>query len=132
MLQRRLTYFLLLLTLIAAACASTGGGPPSDPNVLTQEELAEVAAGVLPPPASYLRPRWLQIRGARSINSSVQIAVFLNRTYLGDPDVLKSYHPKGVLRVRYLDGSTASASLTGFDSRHVEGAIVIETGTGRD
>ena len=117
----------LVVAMAGAACASSSGIQRTDSNVLTQQELQDSGVSNLYDAVFRLRPRWLQIRGARSINSSVQIVVFMDRAYMGEPEVLRSYDVKSALRLRYLDGATASATLRGFDSRHVEGAIVIET-----
>lgn len=122
----------IVTVLVLNACASSG--PPlqsSDQSVLTREEIQATGVANLYQAIERLRPRWLEIRSARSINSSVQIAVFLNRSYVGEPEVLKTYTLNSVARIRYLDGPTATASLSGFDSRHVEGAIVLETTVSR-
>jgi hypothetical protein len=120
-----------VLTTAFSGCASSGQVRPIDSTVLTQEEIATAPVSNLFEAVERLRPRWLQIRSVRSINTGVQIAVFLNRSYLGEPEVLRTYDTKSVARLRYLDGATASATLSGFDSRHVESAIVLETQTGR-
>ena len=128
---------LLIQTILAAglagtsACASGGRATPVDSTILTREEIAAAPVSNLFEAVERLRPRWLQIRSVRSINTGVQIAVFQNRSYLGEPEVLRTYDTKSVVRLRYLDGATASATLSGFDSRHVEAAIVLETTTGR-
>ena len=133
--MRRITSYIVLVLAVFAvtACASSGGAAvkATDSTILTREEIQATGVANLYQAIERLRPRWLEVRSARSINSSVQIAVFLNRSYVGEPEVLKTYTPNSIVRVRYLDGPTASASLTGFDSRHVEGAIVLETSISR-
>lgn len=111
----------------AAGCASSGnGGGSSDRNLLTREEMSEISANNVYEAVERLRPRWLQIRAARSLIGSTEIVVFMNRSLLGGPDVLRQFNPSNVARLRYLDGPTASAQLSGLGGRAVEGAIIIE------
>lgn len=112
----------------AAGCATSGGGTaePSNRNILTREEMAEVSATNVYEAVERLRPRWLQIRASRSMIGSTEIVVFMNRSLLGGPDVLRQFLPANVARLRYMDGPTASTQLAGLGGRAVEGAIIIE------
>ena len=113
-----------------AGCAS-GSAVRRDPNLLTREEIETITVSNLYEAVDRLRPRWLEVRGVRSVNTGTTIAVFLNRAYLGGIEVLKTYDVRAFPRLRYLDGPTASATLTGYDStQHLEGAIVLETNAG--
>jgi len=116
--------------LLFGACApasTTSGSGRSD--LITREELEETGAGTLYEAIERLRPRWLTLRGQRSLGGTTDIVVYQNQSYLGSIDVLRQLAPDMVVRVRYLDAATASASLPGLGSRHIEGAIVIETST---
>jgi hypothetical protein len=128
----RIRYRLRLVSLVAvlgaAACASApNGGSGGSSNVLTREDVDASEAGNLYDAINQLRPRWLTVRASRSLGLTTEIVVYQDLTYLGNPEVLRQLSPNMVARIRYLDGATATASLPGLGSRHVEGAIVIET-----
>lgn len=120
-----------LVALFGAAACGSANATRRDPNVLTLDEIETVTVSNLYEAVDRLRPRWLEIRAVRSVNTGTSIAVFMNRSYLGDIEVLKTFDVRAFQRLRYLDGPTASATLTGYDtSRHLEGAIVLETTAG--
>jgi hypothetical protein len=120
----------LLFVLAVTACAQATAGNGSNTNVLTQEEIMAVGVNNLYEVIQRERPRWLQTRGQRSFgqaSAAVEIVVYQNQTLLGGLDMLRQLSPGTALRLRYLDGATAMASLSGLGSRHVGGAIIIET-----
>jgi hypothetical protein len=120
----------VLLPAFLAACASApdqrAGGRSS---VISQAELETMMDSDLYEVIDRLRPRWLHPRGVTSLRvtqTTGQIVVFMNQTYLGGTDMLRQYRPGEVVEIRYLDGPTAAAELRGYDSsRHVSGAIVL-------
>jgi hypothetical protein len=119
---------LLLLAVVACAPATASGG--ANANVLTQEEIMAVGVNNLYDVIQRERPRWLQIRGQRSFgqaSAATEIVVFQNQTMLGGLDILRQLSPEIAHRLRYLDSATAIASLSGLGSRHVGGAIIIDT-----
>lgn len=119
------------LLVLAAACASSNGdGPRRDSNILTAEEMATAPVSNLYEAVEQLRPRWLQVRTRRSLNMESEVSVFLNRSYLGGPQELRSMGISGVAQLRYLDGALASATLRVPSGRAIEGAIVVETSGG--
>jgi hypothetical protein len=120
----------LLLAVAIAACAPATAGSGSNTNVLTQEEIMAVGVNNLYEVIQRERPRWLQTRGQRSFgpaSAAVEIVVYQNQTLLGGLDILRQLSPGTALRLRYLDSATAISSLSGLGSRHVAGAIIIET-----
>ncbi len=120
----------VLLLLVVGACASTGseGRERINYNLITSEEIhGATAATTLYDVVHQLRPRWLQVRVARTFEGGGEIVVFQDQTFLGTPDVLRQFAKDAVHSLRYLDGPTASASLPGLGARHVVGAIVMET-----
>jgi hypothetical protein len=130
MTRRALFPMLFLLVAAAGACASSGGGAAgTNRNVLTREEIATVRVANVYEAVERLRPRWLQIRAPRSLGGQTEIAVFMNRSYLGGPEVLRQFEPTSITQVRYLDGATAMATLAGLGGKVVEGAIIIEVAT---
>lgn len=116
-------------TLAVAACASAGTAGESrrvDQNLLTREEMATVDVSNLYDVVERLRPRWLQIRAPKSINSTTEIVVYMGQSYLGGPDVLRQFNMNTVAQLRYLDAAKAYATLSGIGGRSVEGAIIID------
>lgn len=126
-----LPLLVLLLLGFVAACATTGeGGPRSDPDELTSEELLSVQVNNVYDAVQRLRPQWLDKERQsdnRSFNLQSGIVVYHHQTFLGDVDVLRQWSTEAVRQLVWLDGSQASATLPGLGSRHVAGAIVIET-----
>ena len=120
----------LLFALVTAACASTGGATAvrSNPDLLTREEVMAAEATNLYQVIERLRPRWLRPRANQSFtNLPTDIVVYQGQTMLGTTEVLRQLTPSVAARIRFLDGPTAAASLPGLGSRHVAGAIVIDT-----
>lgn len=117
-------------TCLALACASAGG--PREAGSLdriTRDQIVGVdGARNLYDVIQRLQPRWLQVRaGDRSFGLTTGIVVFQDNAYLGDVDALRQISPDVAYELRWLDGATASATLTGLGSQHVAGAIVIST-----
>lgn len=129
MLQRvHLAMAVALPVLLACAANTSGDGTQpqrSTSNVLSADELQSAGARNLYEAIERLRPRWLQVRGMRSFNTETDIVVYQERTYLGTTEELRRMGTEGIYEVRYLDGTTASATLPGLGTRHVEGAIII-------
>jgi hypothetical protein len=123
--------FRLLLTAtlpFVAACAVQGGGlPRSTSDVITRAELREASARNLYEAIDRLRPRWLQVRGgSRSFTMETLIVVFQDELYLGNQDQLQRLGTEGVYSVRWVDGQTAQATLSGIPmGTHVDGAIIV-------
>ena len=126
--------FLPLLAVLIAACASSGRSGSSirrDPNLISTAEIEEeIQSGVrdLFELVERRRPRWLQVRGERSLNLQTVIAVYHNEARLGGIDALRGYPLTAVTSLKYLDAAQAML-LPGAGSSHVEGAIVISTTT---
>jgi hypothetical protein len=126
---RRTPLVLMAITLLASGCASAspGAGTRSDPDTLTREEIIATGSSNLYDAVQRLRPRWLTPRAQQSFGSSTDILVFQGQTNLGTVEVLRQLTPESAIRLRFIDGSTAAASLPGIGSRHVAGAIILET-----
>ena len=126
-------YGLLLVASLVAACAgqSRPGAARSNPNLISEAEIQQVQeAGVrdLFELVSRQRPAWLQTRTERSLQLETTVLVYHNETRLGGLDALRGYPLLNVVSLRYLDAAQAGL-LPGAGSAHVEGAIVIRTGT---
>jgi hypothetical protein len=130
--HRFLPHAALLLLCAVTACASapSAEGSGRAQNELSREEIMAAGVNNLYDVIHRLRPRWLNVRGQRSFGQAAlntEVVVFQNQTMLGGVEVLRQLGPDIAMRLRYLDGATATASLPGLGSRHVEGAIIIET-----
>lgn len=113
--------------LSACAAASAGQEPARDINRLTRAEIQSIDVSNLHDLVQRLRPRWLDVRGSRSFSTPTRVVVFQDQTLLGGVAVLRQLSPDMAAWMEYLDGPTASNSLPGLGSTHVEGAIVIHT-----
>lgn len=121
---------LIVLAAFASACATAGSGGGQHSDVLTRDEIMDApGAQNLHDVVQRLRPRWLRARAAdRSFELTTQIAVFQDQSYFGDPSALRQLGRAVAFELRYLDGPTAAATLSGIPSgMHVAGAIVVVT-----
>ena len=118
---------------LGAACAgqSRAGSERRNPNLITAAEIQEQQAGGvrdLYELISRQRPAWLQTRTERSLQLETLVLVYHNETRLGGVEALRGYPLLSVESLRYLDAAQAGL-LPGAGSAHVEGAIVIRTGS---
>jgi len=134
--MRTLVGGLVIVSLIVfgSACASSQGSERSDRDSsrITAEELSNVQADDLLEVVQLLRPRWLRMRGSRSIRSDTEIVVFRDRARLGGIDELRSLTVSSAAWLEYMDAATATSMLPGVQrGAHIDGAIIVHTsGTG--
>ena len=113
---------------VAVACQPrTDSSPRPNSQLITRVEIEETGARNLYEVVERLRPRWLVMRGPRSLaNSQTLIVVFQDNMLIGrEPNVLRNMGPDGVYSMRYVDGALAQATLPGIGNDHVEGAIIV-------
>lgn len=93
-------------------------------DVIVERELAMSDATSLEDAIQQLRPRFLQRRGASSLNrvEGTIVVVYIDDARAGTPDILRSIHPTEVREVQYLDGPSASAR---YGLNHGGGAILV-------
>lgn len=118
---------------LACAGAATNGGS-TDRDRITAEELATVDVPTLHDVVQRLRPRWLEVRSARSGfagGTETEVLVYMGRTLLGGVDQLRSLGSDVAVSLEYMTGSAAAAALPGIQHRHVEGVIIVHTAGGR-
>lgn len=120
----RLTVLLLLLG-GGGGCATQGTMGGAAAGTLTLEDMERSGAANLYDAIDRLRPRWLQVRSSRSLGLPHEVVVYRGPTFLGSVDVLRGYPVGSVTHVEYLDSAEAAATLTGYGSRHLEGAIIL-------
>jgi hypothetical protein len=131
--RARIRIELVVLAALVTACAgqSRAGSARSNPNLIAEAEIQQVQeAGVrdLFELVSRQRPAWLQTRTERSLQLETTVLVYHNETRLGGLEALRGYPLLNVVSLRYLDAAQAGL-LPGAGSAHVEGAIVIRTGS---
>ena len=119
---------------LLVACGTPRNGPVGAPDVLTTQEIDQYRTAGTPHAYELIqraRPRWLESRGARSLNLETRILVYQNQQMLGGLDVLRDLKLDNIVTIRRLDSARAGL-LPGARDQHVEAAIVIETGTRSD
>lgn len=119
---------------LGAGCAANGTGsqPRPQQTVLTRHEIMSVVGPRdLYDVVQRLRPRWIEVdrrAGREDVNGTNRgVLVYQGQAYLGPLDVLHELRPDMVYQMRWLDASTASATLPfAMAAGKVAGAIVIE------
>lgn len=128
-LRKRL--LLPLLFLLAGACTTVPNSPQvgdmptrRDPHVLTGQEIRESSANDTYEAVRMLRPVWLRKRGAMSVNNPSDVVVYVDNVNLGGPGALRSIPVSSVVRLQFLDASSATQR---WGTNHVHGAILVST-----
>lgn len=112
---------------ILPGCAGTAGGQSGEgADVITASQIAESGASNAYEVIDRLRPRWLRVRMDRSSSRDTEIVVFVGTLQMSGLDALWDIDARNVRSIRWLDSAQAGM-LPGLGSRHVEGAIMIET-----
>ncbi len=122
------TLLLLLLPLCVGGCSASTRGPAGERNLITHEEVSRAGVSDAYQLIERLRPLWLRSRGGRSTRLETEIVVFVNGSMVGGVDTLHEIPIEIVESVRALDSADAGR-LPGLGSRHVERAILVETGS---
>lgn len=120
-----------VLLVAALGCATTGssGGDSQSSDVITREEIMDADVSNLYQVVERLRPQWLRVR-SRSVERESEILVVRDGTVIGEVGTLREIGRDGIERLRWMDGETAAATLVGARDGYVEGAIVVERGSG--
>jgi hypothetical protein len=112
------------------AVAVLGCSPPStarparNPNVITEEEIANSRVFNAYDVVSMLRPNFLHSHGTTTIMGSDTgyPKVYLNRIYYGPIESLRNMDVHGIREIRYYNGTEASGR---FGLGNVSGAIEV-------
>lgn len=125
--RRKWLLLALVASVMTSACATQSREwRRSDPRTITAEELSATSVGNLFEAVQQLRPQWLRTPPSRSVNMGTEIVVVQDGTYFGGVETLRLLAVDNVRELRYIDGSTASASIGGLGGgRHVAGAILV-------
>ena len=112
-----------LLALALAGCASSGGGTSSGPtDLITAEELANVAELNAYQAVQRLRPQWLTTRGRVSFSAGQGVRLYVNGVQTGFASDLTSMRASSVASMRFLSGREATAR---YGTDHGDGAILV-------
>jgi hypothetical protein len=118
----------LLAALLLSGCATTGTGEAerTSRNEITRAEIVATDVSTAYELVERLRPQWLVPRGRPSFNTpSLGILVYQDSYRMGGVEVLRQIPVEDLHSLTYLDGPTASSTLSGIGSGHVAGAIVL-------
>jgi hypothetical protein len=123
---------LAVVVVLIGACASSGersDRPRSDRNVISLEEIQESQALNAYELVERVRPTWLRPRAAGGgMGAGGQgILVYRDTTRMGGIDELRRMALDGIIRLRFLDPSTAQATLPAIGSGTIAGAIVLDS-----
>jgi hypothetical protein len=113
--------------LLVAGCATAGSSrTASDPNRLTQEELADFQRGSVLDAIQRLRPRWLRSRGSGSFTSAGGdfASVVIDDQPAGDWGALRALDVQDVDRIIYLRAADAT---TRYGTGYPGGVIQVYT-----
>lgn len=127
------TAVVALAALVIGGCAAPSGEPGAprrDRNLIVAAEIEASDARNAYELVERLRPQWLNPnRGGTSLGGAgmVGIVVYHEQSRLGGVEALRNHPLGGIARIRFLDASTAAATLPGIGSGQVAGAIVIES-----
>jgi hypothetical protein len=116
-----------LVALLAVGCAGPGTGGGSSSDRLTTEEIGSVDVSTLYDVVQRLRPRWLEVRAPRGMQTDSQVVVFLDRAYLGGVDELRGLGRETASSMRFMGAAQAQAELRVPPGVGVAAAIVINT-----
>jgi hypothetical protein len=118
---------LMVASLVACASGSSGERSSRDSSRISLQELEATRMQNMYDMIERERPRWLLSRPARSFHLDTEIVVAVDGRYYGGIESLREFAPETIREVRYMDGPTATATINGLGSRHVEAAIVLDT-----
>ncbi len=108
----RLTFmFAVSAVIMSCAAASQSGSSTSSSNrnLISQEQLAELPAGLSAMDAvRRLRSTWLRVRGMSGLGSSQTVQVYVDNVHAGGLDFLEARPLDGIVEIRYHSGRDAT------------------------
>ncbi|HEV2147686.1 MAG TPA: hypothetical protein VGR37_09820 [Longimicrobiaceae bacterium] len=96
-----------------------------DRSKLTQEEISRAAQTDAYTIVQALRPNWLRVRGASSVNRPVYVRAYQDGAPLGGAESLRRIPRDAIREIQFLDGTVATQR---FGTDHSAGAILVHTG----
>lgn len=109
-----------------AACtnsrASTSKSARSDSSLITSDQIVKHRFANAYEAVEALHSNWLLNKSADSFNAPSQVRVYVDNTFLGPVESLRSINPNNVRSIRHFDGVAATARW-GID--HGAGVILV-------
>ena len=118
---------IVLAFLVASSgCGSARSSPTprTDRSIITQEQIAQHHFTNAYEAVEALHSNWLITKVTDSFNSPSQIRVYVNATFYGGIETLRSINPNTIRTIQHFDGVAATARW-GLD--HGQGVILITT-----
>jgi hypothetical protein len=116
----------LALVLLGCGSAREAGKLPASREVLTAEEIARTSAITAYEAIQMLRPAFLRAQGPKQVlstpRSSMYPAVYMNGSYFGELETLKSLFVSDIQDIRYIEERQATIM---FGTGHAAGVIMI-------
>jgi hypothetical protein len=114
----------LACALVVGACGSSGGrAPAGSRDVLTAEEIRESTGHTAYDVIQQLRPQFLRLRPARSVQAGqVEPVVYVDNIRVGGVASLRNIRSSDIEEIRHVGASDAT---TRFGTGHLGGAILI-------
>jgi hypothetical protein len=120
----------LLFAAICAACVACAGsraagdGSRTNREIITSEQILEYRFANAYEAVQALRSNWLQTKGVDSFRNPGQVRVYVDDTFLGGVETLRTIAVSTIYVIRHLDGVAATARW-GVD--HGQGVILVMT-----
>ena len=123
-LARTAAFFFTAILVASAGCS--GGrsrtSPSADRSVITQEQIAQHHFTNAYEAVEALHSNWLITKVTDSFNAPSQIRVYVDATFFGGIESLRSINPNNIRSIRHFDGVEATARW-GLD--HGQGVILV-------
>jgi glutaredoxin-related protein len=114
----------LLLASLGCGSARSSSSPRTDRSVITKEQILQHRFANAYEAVEALHSNWLITKVTDSFNSPSQIRVYVDATFFGGVETLRSINPNNIQSIRHFDGVAATARW-GLD--HGQGVILVST-----
>ena len=116
----------LMFACVAGGCASSSGSKSTrtDSSLITSEQILKHRFTNAYEAVEALHSNWLVNKSADSFNAPSQIRVYVDNTFYGAVESLRSINPNNIRSIRHYDGVAATARW-GID--HGAGVIQVVT-----
>ena len=119
----------LISVAVVVATAGCGGArsrttPRADRSLITQEQILEHHFANAYEAVQALHSNWLIAKVTDSFSAPSQIRVYVDNTFFGGTETLRTINPNNIRSIRYFDGVAATARW-GID--HSKGVILVST-----
>ena len=125
-LARSAAPIILAIVIASTGCGSAGSSTRSrtDRSVITQEQIAQHHFTNAYEAVEALHSNWLITKVTDSFTAVSQIRVYVNATFFGGVETLRTINPNTIRSIQHFDGVAATARW-GLD--HGQGVILVTT-----